>query len=129
MTLSQRIQTASADETRALLEEAFEVIHGKSPDWLRWYGDVEQKHEARSFDAKLNAEAYVDAALMLVPEGMAWTIGYGQILPDQLLYAAVIGRNAKWAGYGANYDAVARSEGKTPAIAIASAALKAKDTP
>lgn len=74
MTLSQRIQTASADETRALLEEAYEAVHGKSCDWLFWYGEIEQKHEARAFDNMLNAEAYLDAAMMLLPEGCKWAV-------------------------------------------------------
>lgn len=72
MTLSQRIQTAQPDETRALLEEAYEAIHGKSCDWVLWYGEIEQKHEARAFDNMLSAEAHLDAAMMLMPEG--WLI-------------------------------------------------------
>lgn len=72
MTLSQRIQTASADETRALLEEAYEAVHGKSCDWFRYYGEIDQKHDARAFDNMLNAEAYLDAAMMLLPVG--WLI-------------------------------------------------------
>jgi len=75
MTLSQRIQTASADETRALLEEAYEAVHGKSCDWFRYYGEIDQKHDARAFDNMLNAEAYLDAAMMLLPEGWMWSIG------------------------------------------------------
>jgi len=71
MTLSQRTATAQPDETRALLEEAYNAIHGKSCDWFRYYGEIDQKHDARAFDNMLNAEAYLDAAMMLLPE--EWT--------------------------------------------------------
>lgn len=73
MTLSQRIQTAQPDETRALLEEAYNAIHGKSCDWVLWYGEIEQKHEARAFQALLDIntqEAFLAAAMMLVDEDM-----------------------------------------------------------
>ncbi len=44
MTLSQRIQTASADETRALLEEAYEAIHGKGCGLYRiWLPKTEKQ--------------------------------------------------------------------------------------
>ena len=116
--LIERIERAGEGEQGLLLWEAWATYDDGSHSYFL---------RSRRFGTLVYDQAYVDAALMLVPEGMAWTIGYGQTLPDQLLYAAVIGRNAKWSGHGANYDAVAHSEGKTPALAITSAALKAKD--
>ncbi len=73
MTLSQRTATAQPDDTRALLEEAWNAIHGKSCDWVLWYGEIEQKHEARAFQALLDIntqEAFLAAAMMLVDEDM-----------------------------------------------------------
>ena len=68
----------------------------------------------------------LDAAMKLVPEGMAWSIGWGQILPKQAMAAAVIGHNAKFVGYDANYDVVARAEAETPALALAAAAMRVR---
>ena len=64
--LTQRIESASAEEQRGLLEEAAIKLMGGSqasidPRWQRW-------------DKLLDAEAYVDAALMLVPEGCSVTV-------------------------------------------------------
>lgn len=120
--LIERIERAGEDEQRALLEEAFEAVFGKSPTWLRFYGDIEQKHEARSFDAKLNAEAYVDAALMLVPDEMRDEM---EIITLYCIARATINMNHGPDGcpfYGENHCNIV-------SMAIASAALKAKDTP
>lgn len=114
MTLSQRIQTASADETRALLEEAYEAVHGKSCDWLFWYGEIEQKHEARAFDNMLNAEAYLDAAMMLLPEGCGWRLSH----EDELCLATIPGN-------GWPHQAI-RVYHAPPALAILSAICMAR---
>jgi len=60
--LSDRVEAASVDEQRAMLKEAYHAIFPhNSPQH-------DHQHRAR-FIGLLDAEAYLDAAMMLVPEG------------------------------------------------------------
>lgn len=71
--LSARAEQAKPDEARGLLEELArrvwgwdECPNGLDPDfWVqRWV----------TFNRRRNCEAYLDAAMMLVPEGWTWRI-------------------------------------------------------
>ncbi len=72
--------------------------------------------------------ASIDAALTLVPVGMGWTAGWGQVLPNEPMGGAIVVRNARFIGYDANYDAVAFGEATTPALALCAAAIRARAT-
>ena len=70
--MSDRIEQAAPD-VREVLELAFFDIYGREPDkvhipeWNQW-----RDREIR-FRRFLDAEAYTDAALMLIPEGWEWS--------------------------------------------------------
>ena len=74
----------------------------------------------KSFDTLLEAEAWTDAAFMLVPDGAFWRVGNDGTGPDPSAYRADV---LETPGSGHH---VARSY--HPALAIAQAALKTKDT-
>lgn len=63
--LSDRIEAAGPEQQRDLLEDLFETLHPP-------HRDLDEKR--RRFRAMLDAEAYLDAALMLVPKG--WHVIY-----------------------------------------------------
>lgn len=67
----QRIEAAQPDETRALLEEAYEALF---PRYIsRVYGKLTtHTAHADAFMRCLSAKAYLDAAMMLLPVG--WLI-------------------------------------------------------
>jgi len=109
--LIARIEAAQPGETRGLLELAWNAVHDhqKAPWQKLAVGDGMER-----FRRFLEAEAYFDAAMMLVPEG--WRYG-------------IMGR----AGYvecgiGPEEEcAVFTGRSETPALALAAASLKAKD--
>lgn len=69
--LADACEKAGPDEQRELLEKAHKEIHGDEPWWCQCYADdIELRHSARWFRNKIEAEAYLDAAMMLVPEAM-----------------------------------------------------------
>ncbi len=67
--LADRIEAATADQQREMLELAWEAIHGSKPRTNRGGHNPENL-----FVGKLNVGAFVDAALSLVPEG--WWLQY-----------------------------------------------------
>lgn len=75
---------------------------------------------------QINYTASLDAAMTLVPEGCGWLAGYGQTHPDEPMGGALITRNARFVGYGENYDEIAVGEAATPALALCAAALRAR---
>ena len=85
-------------DTRQVLEEAYQAIYGVPG--LAWFNG-EQGARFRRF---LDAEAWTDAALMLVPEGKGFCI---------MGNAAKVGKHV--------------GVGDTPALALAQAALRAKE--
>lgn len=102
----------------ALLEIAWEAI---APTW-----HIEKSRDlAGEFTHKLEAHAYLDAALMLLPEGMGWFIGWGQSRPDELMAGARLLRHAEFAGFEVNNDVIAEGEGRTPALALLAAIMRA----
>lgn len=114
-------------DTRQVLEEAFKVIHpaprpirhAYQPDGSHWPGDgigpYTEEYGAWSkvlarFRRFLDAEAWTDAALMLVPEGWEWAY----------LDNAAIVREAGTLKH-------AYGNAPIPALAIAQAALRAQE--
>lgn len=83
--LARQCEEAGADRQRELCEAAFAVLRSMpqirvpfQPDGSPWFGDGVGPYTPewkvwnecqKAFRAKLDAEAYVDAVLMLVPEG------------------------------------------------------------
>lgn len=124
--LIQRCEQADEGMQRELLVEAFVAVFGEMPKqgWAFTYKPeyVQWARLERSFLRKINAEAFVDAALMLVPEGWTWCVDEG---PSQW----IIHGTAKPAGrvylYGpTNYEF---ATAPTPALALCAAALKARE--
>lgn len=64
--LATRAEQAAPEDARALLVEAFALVHGRHPSSLVL--------SHRAFIRKLDAEAYLDAAMMLIPEGIKWSV-------------------------------------------------------
>lgn len=89
--LATRAEQAGADKQREMLLLAWNATLGASdkPEWWDLRDGIEvlvphSLHEIwRSFEAKLDAEAYLDAAMMLMPEGWNAQIG---LLPARSRY-------------------------------------------
>ena len=114
MTLSSRIEAASADQQRELLVEAARLIWGwdfcppaEDPDeWVcRW----------NRFHRKIEAEAYLDAAMMLVAPGKR-RVEFG-----------TYNDGTAWAYVRTNADVAGETDAcATEALALAAAAIRAK---
>ena len=79
------------------------------------------------FRAMLDCGAYLDAAMMLVPEGMA--IDRLSIWPGQAAGCSLWGtRNVNGERWHHIDDGRFEGEGETPALALCAAITKAKDT-
>ena len=102
MTLPHRIEAAEGAEQRYMLELVWQEVHGEFPGGCEWHSEANQR-----FARLLNAGAYLDAALTLVPEGLAVT------LDTRAPAACTIAGQDGWV-YAA-----------TPALALCAAALKA----
>lgn len=114
--IAARAESAGADETRELLEEAWEVLNGpaigvagEDPRWPHWV----------AFSDMLDAGAYLDAALMLLPEG--WKL-------RQMSFSAPCADDRKWHlnlhGGTVGQDTFV-GRGKTPALALLAAICRA----
>lgn len=106
---------------REVLEALWARLHdGKDAYWCEWYASDGKNHEARYFLKKLDAEAYVDAALMLVPEGWSWqvsanpNISYATIVDPAMVDELDTGK--MFSGCG-----------PTPALALAAAIQRTGD--
>lgn len=111
--LAARCETAERPD-QELFDTAFVAVHGPKPprvhggstdlgNWLASYN--------RFYDL-MKSEAWLDAALMLVPERGVWTVASASAAIDAGPYAAVDEHIA---------------EAATPALALCAAALRAKD--
>jgi hypothetical protein len=72
MGLAERCEQAPAEEQREWLEQAFYAIN-EAPD----YGTDERAEwveKSRRFHRLINADAFLDAAMTLVPEGCLWRL-------------------------------------------------------
>lgn len=97
------------NDVREVLEGAFAQVHGLTLAPKDW--DALDWAPANRFRRFLDAEAYLDAAMMLVPDG--W--GY-QIMP---LFCVLRHPHLR--------ELDVEAHGNHPAIALANAALKAKE--
>lgn len=99
-------------EVREVLEAAYEAMFPFGTHRQRGMTGAQSDRQRGRFRRFLDAEAYTDAALMLVPEGAKW---------------AVTSRNSACCSmdHVAPLDWVYSTH---PALAIAQAALKTKDT-
>jgi len=118
--MADRLEAADASETRALLEEAWRKLRGDE------YAHTGFNHFYR-FQALLDAEAYVDAALMLVPEGWGARLFFSEDRPDRELHcSATLARS-----YPTNAEVYAEKSGKNGdrsalALALAAASIRAR---
>ncbi len=106
--LIARIEAGSAGEQRELLDKAWRMLRGSE------YERTGFNHYYR-FKDTLDAEAYLSAAEMLVPEGMRCRL---YILED--------GRGAAWVYEPGDLTNPWAYNRATPALAICAAALKAR---
>lgn len=109
--LIARLQSAAPYQQRELLWEAVKLA--KDREWI----DAHTYARSARF---LDAAAYVDAALTLVPEGLEWKAGGN---PGAVKYAGeaeIEHPKEGWAG-------CIETTGATPALALVIAALKARD--
>lgn len=68
--LITRIEQAGEDEQRKMLIATYAAIFGQEPANDQWYSnDIDAKHRGAWFLRKLDAQAYLSAAEMLVPDG------------------------------------------------------------
>jgi len=108
------------DHTRAMLDEAWEAIHrgGYPPEWLAFI------NRRNHFTRLLDAEAYLDAAVMLVPEGWEYAIGTGRAQ-----HMTENGRKPwAWVARSENFELPQSFHmAPTPALALLAAIMKAKN--
>ncbi len=116
-------EKASPEEQRAVLEEAWPVLHPEPSAVLS--GDMDTMHAsviARAewrglrarFTTMLDAEAWESAALMLVPDGWSWRMVEDLDLPGR---ASIVKNSGLYF-----------AEATTPALALCAAILRAKET-
>ena len=109
MTLITRIEAAGPEDQRALLVEAWDIIHPRSTAF-----DLDKWHR---FTGMITHFAYLSAAEMLVPEGWGW--GAGNCSEKDDSWASVTSPH----GDCLDYDAYA----STPALALLAAILRARE--
>ena len=118
--LAERCEAATAGYQRRLLSEAYREIFG-GPECItidRWPGYQSPRWDA--FHKKLEAEAFLDAAMTLVPEG--WTYE---------AYQGPSGQPHRWKlrtiGDGDKFYTEVEAKAATSALALCAAALRARE--
>jgi len=114
--LIARIEAASADDERHMLELAWQQVRGEFPGGCAWYS-AENQRLARL----LNGGGFIDAALTLVPDDAFWRLGHDGDGADPSEFKAQI-IVPKLGGV----DMRGQSVAATPALALCAAALKAR---
>lgn len=116
--LAERCEKASANEQGDALREAYGAVFGFLPRdmALKDMPEGALKRQAR-FTGLMNTEAFLDAAMMLVPEGFAYSVG--NINPETCRCNAYV--VPPTFDIGANIRT-----GATPALALCAAALRAR---
>lgn len=118
-------------DTRQALEEAWDKIHPMpelsdivSRDEFLMAMEVSWPARSR-FRRFLDAEAWTDAALMLVPEGWGWNVSQpnAKAIASGLLKEETPVRGEVENGFEQRFIVA----GETPALAIAQAAIRAKE--
>lgn len=112
-TLAARIEAAGVDEQRVMLCAAFQFLRGATASANEFWSD---NPKPGAFHAKLNAGAYLDAAMMLVPEG--WFVELEQ---HSSSWTATLSSALWYDDTRICRDAAAA----TPALALAAAAIRA----
>lgn len=111
LALADKCEVADASEQRAVLEAAWRKLRGDEfvTSGVNYF---------YRFQAMLDAEAYVDAALMLVPEGLVWNVMTDFELPGKARLCGSVGQ-------GMHPDRGWTTYASTPALALLLAVLLA----
>jgi len=107
---------------REVLEALFTKLHdGKSARWLDYYGEPGLSAKGRRFNALMGLNAYLDAALMLVPEG--WFVyGMGEKVSPIIYKGDLHNHLGFWAEIQIRQGGhLSKGEGATPALALCAA--------
>lgn len=114
LTLAARVEAAERDEQHALLVEAWWVLSGMQSSRDAGLAAIDAR-----FQRKINVEAFLDAAMMLAPEGMQFGCGSKD----------ATGRAWAWVGqeHGPMNSRESIANAATPALALTAACLRAKD--
>jgi hypothetical protein len=127
--LAERCEKATVEQQAELLEEAFRLcdppprqMYSKAVRLIKTPRFAEWSHRFDLFSDKLACEAFLDAAMTLVPEGCFWTAMNAKDGGDRPIIGAGL------AIVAAPDDISARdpSEAATPALALCAAALRAR---
>jgi len=116
-------ESAGPERQQELLVEAYATIHNQEPANDQWYGDTETKTRGRYFTAKLDAEAYLDAAMMLVPEGHSVDLTIGGYWPNRARLMPVYQEGSRWLHRGSDLHYTANAS--TSALALLAAICRA----
>lgn len=80
--------------------------------------------QLREFERFLCANAFLEAAVMLVPAGCGWLAGFGRTRPDGPVGGAQITASAY--DFTRSGDVIAEAESPLPAGSLAAAAMRAR---
>lgn len=122
--LAERAEKASGAEVEGILADAFAACFPKPEkiwviDGVEWTPEYGARHERQwAFYGLLEAKGYIDAAMLLVPEGWGWRLW----VPNS--DSAEPPRVTIWSN-GRAY-APTDSTAATPALALTAAALRAR---
>lgn len=116
---------------REALEDAFRVVFGPKPDTI-WKDEVLREEWTDEYSAwferscrfytLLDAEAYIDAAMMLIPDN--WTAWEMRSHAARSHFSADLSRLSEC---DAGQEDWAHGRGRHPALALAEAALRAQE--
>lgn len=110
--LIARVEAGTAEQQRELLLQAFEVCFPRPQDVRKWL------NKRNRFTDMLDTAAFVDAALMMMPEGVLWTMNSWE---GPSRFSAGL-----WAGSRFIVYADKEKAASTPALALTAAILRAR---
>lgn len=123
--LAERAEAADAIEQRAILIEAWRRVEGGICPELDAGNHLHPRY--RQFADFIQVGAFIDAAMMLVPEG--WHIEIGIYRADDDLPEEIYARvSLDVGGDGPRWESIDRSQSATPALALCAASLRATTT-
>lgn len=113
--LAERCEQASGPD-RGLFEQAFVACFGKASEDMRPDVAARWFDRWRQFSTFIDVGAWLDAAMMLVPKGLAW----------------MCANSFSWGAYADTWDSNGigppRCIAATPALALTAASLRARST-
>jgi hypothetical protein len=121
--LAERCEQATDQYQRRLLSETYRELFG-GPDTIiisRWPGYISPRWD--SFHKMLEAEAFLDAAMTLIPAG--WVLSQLGINGKRDKWSVLLWVDDEWTDLHPNAPC---GDAATPALAICAAALRAKAT-